>query len=187
MNNQEINMSERFKINEGKGIIRSVSIILFSSKYGFLLCDEMRNGFPDTSIRILGNHIIGGKVEMDDISPLYTGFREFIEELDFYLNDMDKKEMINFFINELNNCKTLKWDYCVNENKQLYNRFYVISLDNMINEEVKNQILSFLLNWKKKENSVLEKVYFWKKGEPLIAKTTLLQTFINNIPPISML
>lgn len=180
-------MSERFHIKEGNGIIRSVSIIPFSSIYGFLLCDEMRKGFPDTSVRILGNHIIGGKVDMDDTSPLYTGLREFIEELNFYLDGRDKEEMINLLLNELNDCKTLKWDNCVSEKKKLYNRFYIINLDNMTNEELKERILSFLLNWEKKEDSVLEKVYFWKKGQPLIAKTSLLDTFIKNLPPISKL
>ena len=51
----DINLNEAFLIKDG--IIRSVSIVFYSPKNdGFLLCDEIRKGFPNPEIKHLENH-----------------------------------------------------------------------------------------------------------------------------------
>lgn len=184
MSSQEINESKAFKLSNG-GIVRSVSVIFYSEGLGYLLCDEMRKT-QDPTKRILGNHMIGGKVEMDDVSPLWCGLRELIEELDFYLDGRDKTEMIKYLGNQLSECRAVKWDYCVSVPKKLYNRFYVIGLDHMQDEEQLSKITGFLLNWKKKDDSTLERVYFWN-GEELPVKTSLLVTLMEKLPSPSLL
>ena len=183
---QEVNMSAPFKLNNG-GIIRSVSVIFYSEKFGYLLCDEMRKGFPDISKRTLCNHIIGGKVDLDDVSPLWCGLREMIEELDFYLDGRNKNEMIKYLSNQLSECKAVKWDLCVSVPKKLYNRFYVINIDRIQDEEQLTNIFDFLLNWNKKEDSTLEKVYFWNGRDSLPVMTSLLKSFVEKLPNSTLL
>lgn len=186
MSTQEVNMSKQFRLENG-GIIRSVSVIFYSEGLGYLLCDEMRKGFPDTSKRTLGNHIIGGKVDMDDVSPLWCGLREMVEELDFYIDGRDKNEMVRYLGNQLSQCKAIKWDSCVSVPKKLYNRFYVINIDRIQDEEQTTKILNFLLNWQKKPDSTLERVYFWDGSESLPLMTSLLKTFVEKLPNPSLL
>lgn len=179
---QEINMSENFIIKDG-GIIRSVSIVLFCEEHGFLLCEEMRKKFPNGLDRELETHIVGGKVDMEDSLPIYTGLREFCEELDFKHQGMSIDETVHTLISEFESCKKLSWDLLVSKQRQLYNRFYVINIDTLFDDELKSELINFLLNWSKTENSCLERVFFWKKEQKLNVKTTtLLEEFIKHLP-----
>lgn len=180
MSTQEVNMSSQFKVNDG--YIRSVSLVFYSSHYGFLLCDEFRKQFPDPSIKKMNSHLIGGKVDMDDKSALWCGLRELIEETEFYLNGRNKLQMIRYLAEHLSNAKLIKYDECVSVQKKLYNRTYVISLDRIENKIEKDKIFSFFLNWKKHEKSTLDRIYFWNKGDETQEKTSLLQKFVSILP-----
>lgn len=186
MNSQEINTTELFLLNDG-GIVRSVSVILYSEEFGYLLCDEVRKGFPETSTKSLYNHMIGGKVDLDDTSPLYSGLREMVEELDFYLDGKNKNEMVEYLCNYLFTCKSIEYDLCVSVKKKLYNRFYVINIDKIQDKQELLKILNFLLNWEKKEESTLEKVYFWNGKDSLPLMTTLLKFFVENLSNSNLL
>lgn len=186
---REINMVEDFIIkNDGilikdDGFIISVSIILFTEEHGFLLCEEMRKKFPNKLDRELRTHIIGGKVDMTDTLPIYTGLREFCEELNYKHLGMSIEDTVQTLISEFEVCKKLSWDLVVSKKRQLYNRFYVINIDTLIDEELKSELLDFLLNWRKTTESALERVFFWKKGQEIeVTMTTLLEEFIKHLP-----
>lgn len=172
-------MSEQFILE--KGVIRSVSIILYDKELGFLLCDEMRKDFVGN--KSLNSHMIGGKVDMEDSSPLFTGIREFSEELEYRYQGLSIDETINKLMNEFNECKKLWYDHLVSPKKGFYNRFYIINISKISDKEFKNELILFLTTWSKKETSVLESVYFWKKGEKFNnEETSLLNSFIKILP-----
>lgn len=174
-----INMNENF-LFKGDSIVRSVSLILYSSEKGYLLCDEMRKGFPDPNVKTLNSHLIGGKVDMDDRSPYYTAFREFCEETGFLISDKSIEDTIEYLIYELDDCKKKQSNICVSEKKKLFNRFYVINLDTCPNKKLVNDIYSFVKNWK--SNSTLEKLYFWNEDDELENPSSLLKSFIEILP-----
>lgn len=186
----EVNMSEHF-LTKG-GVVRSVSIIFYSKDYGFLLIDEMRKGFPDPSIMTEEAHILGGKCEMEDPSPIYAGLREVLEELEYTLRSTTSiTGSIRVLLDEFENCKKVKLDHCVSEKKKLYNRFYIINIDTMTNEELRSELIDLFLNWRPKDKNAakgVKRVYFWKRGDPKPVKCTNLLTFLlDNFPPLSKL
>ena len=81
----------------------------------------------------------------------------------------------------------MTWDFCVSIPKKLYNRFYVINIDRIQDEEQLTKILDFLLNWKNKQESTLERVYFWNGRDSLPLMTVLLKSFIEKVPSPSLL
>lgn len=163
------------------GTIRSVSIILYSPNYGFLISDEIRLNYKVSKDKILENHLIGGKVESYDISPIHTGFREFCEELNFKKENLSTDETVNYLVSNMQTCDKRKWDFCVSEKKKLYHRFYCINIDTISNRTLYHELFLFLLKWKEEESLSVKKIYFWKKGDRLISPSSLLTTFIRNI------
>lgn len=174
---ESVNTTKNF-INSQGGIIRSVSLIFYTHEKGFLICDEMRKGYPDVTEKKLQNHLIGGKAELTDITPLYSAVREWCEEVEYA--DI-KKILINLY-----NCKKIYYDSCVSSRSNMYNRFYVINMDTCI-MTFKEEMMNFIEAWYKKPHSVLERVYFWQPGDSLNEPTSLLQIFIKNLPTANVL
>ena len=185
----DINLNEAFLIKDG--IIRSVSIVFYSPKNdGFLLCDEIRKGFPNPEIKHLENHLIGGKVDMDDKSPIHAGFREFCEETGFISSlsgssssSSSIEETVDLLVNQLKPCKKKRIDLCVSQIKKLYNRFYIINIDTLDNLELYDEIIKFILSWKKRDEIPLERIYFWNDNLRLSFPSSLLKLFLQNILP----
>lgn len=176
-----LNMSKAFEVENGKGYIRSVSIIFKISGKGYLLCSEMRKGFPNQNNRTHEDHMIGGKVDMTDKSTIECGFREFCEETGFR-SGSSIEESIKSMISNFNKCHTVRWDYCVSPKKCLYNRFYVINIDDC-NFDFLEKFIDFVTTWEKKSDLPLESLFFWNIGDSFERKPTqLLQIFINNLP-----
>lgn len=173
-------------INENGITIRSVSLVIYKEDDGFLLCDEERKGKnPDD--KTLNSHLIGGKVEQTDSDPLYTGIREFCEETGFILNGFNKEETILKVKDLFIQCPRIRNDYVVSEQKSLCNRFIVINIDNL-DDEIKDELLSFIENWKKRNNLPLNSIYFWNPTNPLNqTPSSLLKFFIENLPSKSRL
>lgn len=183
----EVNISDAFRTKDG--FVRSVSII-FQTEYGYLFIDEMRKGYPDPSVTIEESHFLGGKCEMNDPSPIWTGLREVLEELEYHLKSTNSiNNSVRILLDEFENCKTFKIDTCVSLSRKLYNRFYVINLETMNNNELKDELMELFLNWRPKNTSFkkgVTRVYFWKKDDPKPSKcTSLLKFFLDNLPPDS--
>jgi hypothetical protein len=172
-------MNQSFKLNDNKGEVRSVSIVFYSENKGFLICDEMRKAFPPGSgDDILQNHLIGGKCELNDKSPIETGFREFVEETE--IGDLSS------FIKEFKKCKSLKWDFCVSEKKQLWNRFYIINIDSCPNQDFIYELYLLIEYWNHNDLP-LKSIYWWKPSDELSNPSSLLKSFIKNIPNSELL
>lgn len=178
-------MSEENSFLTKNGTVRSVSMIIYSKEYGYLICEEMRSEFLFRKVKFLMSHCIGGKCEEDDICPLWTGIREFFEELDLQIfSTSSREEAIRLLYDEFYTCLLLKYDFLVSKNKRLYNRFYVVNIDTLENEELKHELIEKLLNWKKTQYSSLESVYFWNENKERPKNcTSLLCYFLNNLPP----
>lgn len=182
MSTDPFNTNEAFRSADGKGFVRSVSIIFYVPNRGYLLCSEMRKGFPIPENRTHENHMIGGKVDLTDKSALECGLREFCEETGYRSyhsssGEMNIKDSVKMMITKFKKCPTVKWDYCVSPKKGMYNRFYVICLNNH------NDFSNYINSWKKKENLPIESLYFWNKGDLFERKSSsLLQTFIDSLP-----
>jgi hypothetical protein len=183
----QVNTSDAFQTKDKKGYIRSVSIILYSETKGFLLCDEMRKGFPNPAIRTLENHMIGGKCDMEDNSPIISGFREFIEETGYPTNGVSDRVYALELAKRFSDCKTLKWDTCVSPKKGLWNRFYVINIDSTSDYDLLSEIHEFITFWKKDHKLPLESIYWWKSEDELEHPSNLLLSFTKNLPPSEML
>lgn len=182
MNTDQINRGNAFKVEGTNGFVRSVSIIFHINSLGYLLCTESRKGYPDPNVKTNQSHLIGGKVEMSDISTVQTGLREFCEETDYRLGS-SVEETMKELIEKINICSLYKWDYCVSPKKELYNRFYVINLDECENVEFLNSFISFVQNWKKTDKSPLNSLFFWQEGSKFeIEETSLLSLFAQNLP-----
>lgn len=195
MSTDPLNTGKAFTSMDGKGIVRSVSVIFHIPDKGYLLCSEMRKGFPDPKIRTHESHMVGGKVDLNDTSVLRCGLREFCEETGYLSPGSNGrwqgiKDTIDSILVNFDKCPTVKWDHCVSLNKRLYNRFYVINLDNCPNFEFFCDFVDFFSCWEKNIDlpldSPLESMFFWNEGDTLEHKpTSLLKTFISNLPVIS--
>lgn len=179
----EINMNEEFVINSDS-YIRSVSIILYDERLGFLLCNEYRKDLLGD--KHLQSHVVGGKVEIDDISPIHTGFREFCEELNFQYHSSNIKKNIQTLIDKTLHCKRVRYDFLVSPKKRLYNRFYIINIGHITDVDFKNYLFRFL-ELPLTEDCAVQSVYFWKKGEKLIDSSSLLINFLKILPSSSKL
>lgn len=190
MSTDPINMQPAFQSKDKKGYIRSVSLIFYSQSKGYLLCDEMRKGFPNPAIRTLENHMIGGKCDLEDSSPIISGFREFIEETGFPTKGELDRVIAARLASDLADCKTVKWDACVNPGSKktiLWNRFYVINLDTGSNLDLISFMYDFVWNWRKNSKLPLESIYWWKPDDELKVPSNLLTSFTKNLPPAELL
>lgn len=187
MSTDPINMQPAFQTKDKKGFIRSVSMIFYSESAGFLFCDEMRKGFPNPAIRTLENHMIGGKCDLGDSSPIISGFREFIEEVGFPTGGVPIETFAIQMANRLVDCRTVKWDQCVSVKKALWNRFYVIGLDTGSDLDLISELYEFTSHWKKQPKLPLESIYWWKPADGLVKPSSLLLSFVNNLPPKELL
>jgi len=179
-----ISQSNELFIIKNTGVIKSVSIIFYSESDGFLLCDEMRKTHYSSNKKELKTHLIGGKVDVGDESPIYTGFREFCEETGYRIKDYSIKDSIHFLINELVFCKKIRINFCVNDYKKFYHVFYVINIDTIPDVNVKDNIFTFIKNWKKNNSAVIEKLFFYKKESNYLKlrnSTDLLRSFFTEI------
>ena len=188
MSSDLLNDSEAFRSSDGKGFVRSVSIIFYISNHGYLLCSEMRKGFPNPKVRNHEDHMIGGKVDIEDTSTLECGFREFCEETGYRcLNDEGQsctiEDSVNIMAYKFEGCLTYRWDYCVSPKKFLYNRFYVIKLDDCSDFEFFTDFIDYVKSWEKSSDLPLESLYFWNNGDTFEHQpSSLLKTFIENLP-----
>ena len=127
------------------GKIHSVSLVLYFREFGFLICEENRKNFPDDGKRSPIHHLIGGKVESFDSTPLHSAVREFCEETGF---GTDKIEcMIGF----MEICDCFYKDTIVSVIKKLYNRTYVINMDSENSSDAfmsfRDEIISLVNNF----------------------------------------
>jgi len=168
---------------ENGGIICSVSVILFDPIKGYLLCTENRKGFPDKTKKFLASHILGGKVEKTDNSPLETGIREFCEELQYCYDDKTISETTEILIDAFDDVTMRYKDFLVSKNKNLYNRFYVINIEEIEDDPVKDSLYDTITNWKTNDNNDIKSIFYWKNDDVLkIKSTSLLDMFIKNKP-----
>jgi hypothetical protein len=182
MNSEEINRMPAFILNNG-GIIRSVNIILYDPLKGYLFTTEKRKSFPDIGIRPILTHLIGGKVDMKDKIPFETGLREFCEELPYTLNGYNINETVHLILGVFETCTKRYKDILVSKSKNLYNRFYIINISEIVDTEIKLSLYSRIENWSKLPESALESLFFWKSGMELKIKSTpLLESFILELP-----
>lgn len=182
MSTDPLNMQPKFRVNNDQGFIRSVSLIFYSSSKGYLLCNEMRKGFPNPLIKTLENHLIGGKCDLEDTSPIYSGFREFMEETGYRSSGLITSNSINKVIQDFIDCNVQIWDLCVSPKKKLYNRFYVINIDNNIDSNVRRDLFDFVARWKKSDKFPLESIYWWNPNIILEKPSSLLDSFVKNLP-----
>ena len=174
---EELNTNFAFRVNDG--YIRSVSIIFRLKIRGYLFCTEMRKGFPDKTIKHKETHIVGGKVDMIDKTPLECGFREWCEETGY---GKDIKEASNTMVSKFNQCYTLKHDICVSKKQKLYNRFYIIEIDECPDYEYLESFITFCDTWKKKDELSLESLFFWNNDEFVNRPSNLLEQLISILP-----
>lgn len=184
MSTDPLNTAKAFEVGNDRGHVRSVSVIFMLPSKGYLLCSEMRKGFPNPDIRTHEDHMVGGKVDMTDTSALQCGFREFCEETGFRNEQSSIKETVSTMISKFNRCPTVKWDYCVSPKKGLYNRFYVINIDDCPDIGFLEYFIEYVTTWEKNPNLPLESLFFWNRGETFEHKpSNLLKTFSENLPP----
>lgn len=199
MSTDPLNTNPEFVSSDGKGFVRSVSLIFMVPEQGYLLCSEMRKSFPNPSIRTHEDHMIGGKVDETDRSCLECGFREFCEETGYRVTITDNHNTISngkelsiaesviTMISKFNECSSVKWDFCVSPKKGLYNRFYVVKVDNCRDYEFLSDFLMYVSMWEKKEKDgeilPLESLFFWQPNDDFDhIPTSLLSTFVKNLP-----
>jgi len=108
-------------------VYASASLTFFQSERGYLMCNENRsrrkNGPKDTPMV----NTIGGKVEPGDETILDTAIREFEEETGIVIHNYKDTTLFD----------TIKcFDYCCSKQKQLYHRFYIVSVDPDIMPEI---------------------------------------------------
>jgi hypothetical protein len=187
MSTSVTNFNKTFYFNNNCKV-HSVSLIFYSEKYGFLLCDEKRKeSVKSYDPKILFNHLIGGKTETKDSGPIYSAFREFCEEISFSFINCNMDETVNKLINLFNDSKKVKYDYCVNHDKNLYNRYYIVNIYQSNDEELGNYLLNSIINWSKSDRSPLERVYFWNGKDKFINPSVLLKFLSNNLPNLELL
>lgn len=180
MINDGVNRSRNFQIKDRFSYIRSVSIIFKSHYHGYLICKEKRDHF---GVKVLESHLIGGKVDMNDITDLGCGLREFCEETGLRINDEDVIGTMEILVSELKKCKIFHSDSCVSKAKNFYNRFIVIDLDSCENHRFLDMFITFVYTWTKKPNLPIEDLFFWEPSDPLSSPPSGLFTlFMANLP-----
>lgn len=189
-NNSRFEISiEDMKGNILSGNIVSVNILFYNSLTDeFLLCKEKRKPTPQSMYKEEQTHVFGGKVEKTDPSPLYTGIREFVEELQFYFENLTREKTINRIAELLsdNNVMRVKKDICVSPRNQLYNRFYIIDI-NTINNNLKTAIIQSVYNWRIQQFTEITSVFFWKRDSHLEKPSSLLNDIKNQLPSAQFL
>uniref|UniRef100_A0A6C0BD72 Uncharacterized protein n=1 Tax=viral metagenome TaxID=1070528 RepID=A0A6C0BD72_9ZZZZ len=187
MSSEQINKNSSFVLENG-GIIRSVSIILYDPIRGYLFCDEYRKGFPNTSVKTLNSHLPGGKVEMNDSTPLQTGIREFCEEVPYNYFGHKVNATVSILLSGFESCKKRYRDIIVSVPKNLYNRFYIINISEIVDKNLRESLYSCIDNWRVTEGSVIENLFFWKVGDELkTPPSPLLNDLIKILPNESTL
>ncbi len=182
MSTAPINSSKLFTLPSG-GIIRSASITPYDPNNGFCICEEERKGFPDTSVITINAHLVGGKAEMDDIHPFQTGIREFCEEVPFILPGFSLEQTVEILRDEFEPCTKRFKDVLVSKQKNLYHRFYIVNISEMMNDEVKSELYKTINHWRKTEKSSLTKLVWWRRGLDLPAPPSpLFENLLRNMP-----
>lgn len=149
--------------------IHSVSILPYISGKGVIICEEMRKCFPDTSKRELKKHFIGGKVEPDE-SPLLAGCRETCEEVPLHHKPCDVESAIK-------ESKHLFIDVTVSKAKNLENRFYVILVDSIKDEDIKKSFMNMVDDFDSKESSLVS-LFYWDGIERLPDISSLIDLYL---------
>ena len=177
-----INRKPAFNLNND-GIIRSVSLIPYNPEYGYLLSTEERKGFPDLNSKILSTHPIGGKVEMNDDIPFRTGIREFCEELPYRLEGYNIEETVNILLDSFESCTKRYKDILVSKQKNLYNRFYVVNISEISDDEVRLSLFNAIERWSRPSGSVLASLFFWRPGDEMkVNPSSLMESFLTVLP-----
>lgn len=163
------------------GKIVSSSIFLYKpDDDSFLLIKEMRKKTPQSMYKEEMTHLFGGKVEREDINPLYTAIREFMEEI----GANDKSKIDNMY-NELSKLNSIaRTDVCVSVRNSLYNTFYIVNISLLpintqrnINSLIQNVIV----------NESMKGVFFHQRNKELINPTSLLASTFSKLPSVEFL
>ena len=185
MSSNLINKTQPFMIADG-GTVRSVNILFYDPSRGYVLCTEERKGFPDINIRNLQSHILGGKVDMTDKFPFESGVREFCEELPYVFPGYSIKETILLLLEAFEPATKRYKDFLVSKQKNLYNRFYIVNLTEISDDEIRESLYSSIDNWKPSstgDSSFVKSLFFWKPNDTLdVSATSLLEIFTANKP-----
>lgn len=161
---------KKLYIKNQKMTIHSVSMLLYVKEKGFVICEEMRKGFPDTTKRELKTHFIGGKVEGGE-SPLLCGCRELCEEVPI---DYDYQAIFR----EIEKSVHKYIDITVSVEKNLENRFYFVCVDSIKNQEIKSLLENIVDNFDK-ENSQLVSLSYWDGVSELDNTTNLIEKYMS--------
>ena len=182
MSSENINRSAPFMLSNG-GTVRSVSVLLYDPELGFMLTEEERKGFPDPSVKTLNTHPVGGKVDDTDKSPFYTGLREFCEEVDYTLEGYNIEETVCLLLEAFEPATKRYKDILVSKPKNLYNRFYIVNISEVLDEEIRMSLYNKIQNWRTKPGSVLRRVFFWKRGDEMrVSPSSLMENLLKNLP-----
>lgn len=163
------------KINEEEiGTIVSVSITFYKPETNeFLICNEMRKHKKDSTIKSLMSHMIGGKFEDIDDTPLHTAVRELNEELGL---NFETECIIESLKEE--GVIIHKYDFCVNNLYKYYNRFLIVDINSMKNDDVFKALDRKINNYSNLNNEDgVQSVYFLHQKKRLINPTSLLLSF----------
>lgn len=178
-------INKHFISSDNEGIIVSVNISFYNpTTDSFLLCKEMRKPTPQSNHKEEQMHIFGGKVEPTDISPFYTGVREFVEELNYQHEDMNRDQVIKYIYNqtmtrEIDTIIKYK-DVCVSPRNRLFNRFYIINLNTLrmeFRKELSNKINSFTPG-----NDTITSLFFHERELALENPSSLLASIFKTFP-----
>lgn len=163
------------------GKIVSVSILLYDQNNdSFLLIKEMRKKTPQSMYKEEMTHLFGGKVEKDDINPLYTAIREFMEEI----GANDKSKIDNLYNDIAKSDSIARNDICVSFRNSLYNTIYIINTSLLpINTQknIDSLIRGAVIN------ESMKGVFFQQRNRELINPTSLLFKIFSKLPSAEFL
>lgn len=134
----------------------SASITFVHGKTGQLHCSEYRwpERYEDGKNVY---HLVGGKVEKEDIDILFTAIREFVEETNIFMDqDLIKNNSISILSKYMYTqikSRTKYYDIKVSERNNLYHRCFMFNVNKFTNIEYRNKILGLPVFYKKLLNS----------------------------------
>jgi len=146
--------------------------------HGYIICEEMRKKFRNPSERELKTHFIGGKVEPGE-DPLFAACREFCEEYNHSRN-------FKFVYDYVKLAKHGSIDLTVSHTKDLQNRFYLVNVSSIPNEEVRRFFETAVDNFDR-HNSELVSVSYWNGKSKLQNATSMVNDFIKKCKPANAL
>lgn len=161
---------------ENGGKIVSSSVFFYKpDNDSFLLIKEMRKKTPQSMYKEVMSHMFGGKVEKDDVTPLYTAIREFMEEI----GANDKNKIDNLYNDIIKLSSIPRKDICVSVRNSLYNSCYIINI-NLLSFHVQ-QYINNLISKRPASESVKD-VFYHPRSSKLENSTSLLVTIFNELP-----